>query len=201
MGQFGRQGGTAARQGTRRGTGARRGPAQDDGADEHRPPEPEADPYAVARAIVLRKLTAAPRTRAELADHLAERDVPPDVATSVLDRFTEVGLIDDEAFAHMWVRSRSQGRGLARRALASELRSRGVDDETAAVALEAVGPGEEHASATALVQRRLAASRGLPRDTRIRRLTGMLARKGYSGGVAMAVVREALDGEITDIAP
>jgi regulatory protein len=153
----------------------------------------------VARAIVLRKLTAAPRTRAQLADHLAERAVPQDVATRVLDRFTEVGLVDDEAFASMWVRSRSQGRGLARRALASELRQRGVPDETAAIALEAVGPDDERTAATALVQRRLSSTRGLPRDTRIRRLTGMLARKGYSGGLAMAVVRDALDGEISGI--
>ncbi|MDQ1641262.1 MAG: regulatory protein [Actinomycetota bacterium] len=174
----------------------RRGPLVEDGAGEHRPPEPDADPYSVARAIVLRKLTAAPRTRAQLADDLVQRDVPDEVATRVLDRFTEVGLVDDEAFAQTWVRTRHLGRGLARRALAAELRQRGVADETVSEAIEAVSPDDERASAVALVDRRLAATRGLPRETRIRRLTGLLARKGYSGGLAMAVVREALDNEV-----
>ena len=52
----------------------------------------------------------APRTRKQLAEKLADRDVPADVATAVLDRFEEVQLIDDAEFARMWVRSRSQTR-------------------------------------------------------------------------------------------
>ena len=137
----------------------------------------------------------APRTRAQLADDLRSRDVPDDVADRVLDRFGDVGLVDDQAFAHAWVRTRHAGRGLARRALTSELRHRGVDDETVAEAVEAVGPDEERAAATALVAKRLAATRGLPAEVRTRRLAGMLARKGYSGGLAIAVVRDALSTE------
>ena len=194
---MGRPPGTGRRS---RWSGSSGGPQVEDGAGEQRPPEPAADPESVARTIVLRKLTAAPRTKAQLAADLAERNVPADVATRVLDRFAAVGLVDDEAFAEMWVRSRSQGRGLARRALASELRHRGVPDETAAAALEAISPDDEHATATALVARRLSSTRGLARDARIRRLTGLLARKGYSGGLAMAVVRDALAGETAAIA-
>jgi regulatory protein len=156
------------------------------------PPEPTADPESVARAIVLRKLTMAPRTRAQLADDLRSRDVPEDVATRVLDRFSEVGLVDDEAFAQAWVRSRHAGRGLSRRALAHELRHRGVDDETVAEAVDVIGPDEERAAARDLVARRLPSTRGLPYEARVRRLAGMLARKGYSSGVALGVVREAL---------
>jgi regulatory protein len=197
LGQRGRSQGGRSRRGPRgpRGPRGQRGSAVEDGSGELRPPEPDADPYSVARAIVLRKLTAAPRTRAQLADDLVQRVVPDEVAERVLDRFTDVGLIDDEAFAQTWVRTRHLGRGLARRALAAELRQRGVADETVAEAIEAVTPDDEHASAVALIGRRLAATRGLSRDTRIRRLTGLLARKGYSGGLAMAVVRDALDNE------
>ena len=165
----------------------------DDGPDG--PPRPEADPESVARAIVLRKLTMAPKTRAQLADDLRSRDVPDDVAERVLDRFSAVGLVDDEAFAQAWVSSRHTSRGLARRALSHELRHRGVDDETVAEAVGAISPDDEWTAARDLVARRLPSSRGLPREARMRRLAGMLARKGYSGGLAMAVVRDALSTE------
>ncbi|MGH3973165.1 MAG: regulatory protein RecX, partial [Pseudonocardiaceae bacterium] len=104
--------------------GGQKGPTPGSLADA----TPEADPESVARGLVLRKLTAAPRTRAQLADDLAGRGVPDGVAHRVLDRFTEVGLVDDAAFAESWVRSRHLGRGLSRRALSHELRTKGVDD-------------------------------------------------------------------------
>ena len=159
---------------------------------------PDADPESVARTICLNQLTVAPRTRAQLAQTLAKRGVPDDVSTRVLDRFTEVGLIDDAAYAAAWVESRQAGRGLARRALAQELRRKGVADDVAAEALDTVTTEDERASAEALVRRKLAATRGLPTETRIRRLSGMLARKGYYAGLAYAVVRDALATEGLD---
>jgi regulatory protein len=158
---------------------------------------PEPDPSSVARQILLRRLTAAPRTRAELAADLAARDVPADVAEQALDRFTEVGLIDDAAFADAWVRSRHSTRGLSSRALQRELRNKGVDDETVSAAVDAIDPESELETAAALVARRLPSSRGLDRAARTRRLVGMLARKGYDGGLAMRVVRDALAAEGT----
>ncbi|GAA1511775.1 hypothetical protein GCM10009677_50840 [Sphaerisporangium rubeum] len=154
-----------------------------------------ADPAAVARSICLRLLTLAPRTRAELAQAMRKRNVPDDVAEAVLDRYTEVGLIDDEAYAEAWVSSRHAGRGLARRALASELRNRGVAEETVRDAVDQLDPGQELETARRLVARRLASTAGLEPAARIRRLAGMLARKGYSGGIAYRVVREALESE------
>ena len=160
---------------------------------------PEPDPESVARAILLRKLTAAPRSRAQLAGDLAARDVPEDVAERALDRFTDVGLVDDAAFAESWVRSRHAGRGLSRRALRHELRSKGIDDATAERAVEAVDGDAELAAARRLVARRLPATRGLAAEVRMRRLVGQLARKGYAGGLAVRVVREALDAEGCDL--
>jgi regulatory protein len=162
------------------------------------PPSP-ADPESVARAICLRLLALQPRTRAELAAALAERDVPADAAEAVLARFDEVGLIDDVAFAAAWVETRHRGRGLGRRALAQELRKRGVDNEVVAGALEQLDPDTEEATARALVARRLPASRGLPTASRVRRLVGLLARKGYPQGLAVRIVREALaeEGSVT----
>jgi regulatory protein len=162
-------------------------------------PEDEmGDPESVARGVCLRALTGAPKTRQQLAELLEKRGVPDDAAETVLDRFTEVGLIDDAAFARAWVSSRQSGRGLARRALSAELRAKGVEPEVAAEAVLAVGEDDERETARRLVDRKMGAMRRLDRATATRRLMGMLARKGYNGGLAAAVVREALDDAGSD---
>jgi len=149
-------------------------------------------PENVARQIALRLLESQPRTRADLAQAMARRGVPADAATAVLDRFTEVGLIDDEAFAAAWVTSRHNGRGLGRRALSQELRKRGVDNDTIREAVSTVSADDERDAAATLVERRLRSMTRLPRDTQVRRLVAMLARKGFSQSLAMTVVLEAL---------
>ena len=151
------------------------------------------DPESVARLICLRLLSAAPRTRAQLADALNRRGVPAGAAEVVLGRFTEVGLIDDATFASAWVESRHYGRGLGRRALAAELDRRGVARADVEAAVEQLSPETERATALALVERKLASTAGQPYPARVRRLAGMLARKGYPAGLAFSVVREALD--------
>jgi regulatory protein len=137
-------------------------------------------------------LDHSPRTRSELASAMARRGVPQAAAESVLDRFGEVGLIDDAAFAQAWVDSRHSGRGLARRALASELRRKGIDDEVAADALSSVSSEDEVEVAQALVARKLRSMSGLSREVATRRLVGMLGRKGFGAGLAYRVVSEAL---------
>ncbi|SNS91853.1 regulatory protein [Geodermatophilus pulveris] len=180
--------------------GRRPGPSPDpDGPDAappaggHRAGDDPGDSEQVARSICLRALTGAARTRAQLADLLARRGIPEDVAGSVLDRFGEVGLIDDAAFARAWVTSRQSGRGLARRALKAELRAKGVDGEVAEQAVTLVDDQDEWDAARRLVQRRLPGLRRVDRATAERRLVGMLARRGYGGGLAGWVAREALD--------
>ncbi|GAB2753315.1 regulatory protein RecX [Nocardioides pakistanensis] len=173
------------------------------GADESGAPEavpedpvllgPDADSEEVARKILLDQLTGQARSRAELATKLAKRRVPEHVAQRLLDRFEEVGLIDDAAFARLWVESRGPGRGLGRRALAQELRRKGIDDETARAALDQVEPDDEEEAARALVRRKLRTLRNVDRATATRRLTGMLVRKGHGGDGVWRVVREELD--------
>ncbi|MEV4338657.1 recombination regulator RecX [Streptomyces sp. NPDC049590] len=196
---LGRPGGA---RGERRGRGRRRGfgdaPGEDEGApssarDERG--ESSGDPAERARAICLRLLTGTPRTRKQLADALRKREIPEEVAQEVLDRFEEVGLIDDGAFADAWVESRHHGRGLARRALARELRTKGVDSALIEDAVAQLDSEQEEATARELVARKLRATRGLDRDKRLRRLAGMLARKGYPEGMALRVVRQALEEE------
>jgi regulatory protein len=152
----------------------------------------EPDAYDVARQIVLRQLALSPKSRQQLRDKLRTRNCPDDVAEAVLDRMAAVGLVDDEAYAGMLVRSQQAGRGLARRALARELRTKGVDDETARATLEQIDPESERDRAAQLVAKKLRSMHGLEPVVQKRRLAGMLARKGYPAELAMAVIREAI---------
>lgn len=161
------------------------------GSDADR--QPDADPEQVARTILLRRLNAAPRSRSELEGDLRTRGVPDDVAERVLDRFTEVGLINDETFARMWVESRQRSRGMARPVLRQELRRKGIDVEVAEAALEEIDADDERTRAVELARVKARSLRRLEPQARVRRLVGMLQRRGYSGSVAFSVVREVLD--------
>jgi regulatory protein len=96
----------------------------------------------------------------------------------------------------MLVRSKQATRGLARRALAHELRKHGIDDDLAEEALDEVGTDQERAKAEELVAKRLRTMHGLAPDVQARRLAGMLARKGYPGDIAWPVVRDAVNGSV-----
>jgi regulatory protein len=184
------------------------------------------DQGPAARDECIRLLAVRPRTRAELDTALRRRGYNDDVIAEVLDRYSDVGMIDDEAFARAWVTSRHHSKGLARRALAGELRRKGVADDDVGAALDDLDGDTEVETARTLVERRLRAVRSAPgrtsphrtaaldggpdaetdpdteREERqraqaalIRKLVGMLARKGYPPGLAYRVVKEALAAE------
>jgi len=153
----------------------------------------DSDPFGFARTILLRRLEDQPRSRAELAEALAKKHVPAEIAVALLDRFEEVGLINDADFARQWVQSRQRTRGLAPRVLAMELRRKGVDDEIIGDVLGELDPADAREAAHRLVQKKLRSMASLDDTTRIRRLTAMLARKGYAPQLAFDVVREELE--------
>lgn len=153
----------------------------------------EPDPHSIARKIVLRQLAMGPRSRRQLEDKLRDRGTDPDVGARVLDRMAEVGLVDDEAYAEMFVRSRQETKGLAAQAIRHELRAKGVADDVIDAALEDIDPEHEKDQARALVSRRLRTMRGLDAQVQTRRLAAYLARKGYNFGVAYQVIREAVE--------
>lgn len=156
-------------------------------------PQHEADLESSARAIVLRRLTASARTRHELDEDLTDRGIPPEVIERVLDRFEEVGLVNDAEFAELWVASRHRTRGATRSVLRRELRNKGVNDDLAESALASISSEDELVRARALIDRKLITLRSTSRDHAQRRLVAYLLRRGYQGGVAFAVVSEALD--------
>lgn len=150
-----------------------------------------------AHTLCLRLLTARARTRAELVGQLARRGYSEDVTQTVLHRLEAVGLVDDADFADQWVRSRQTHAGKGKRALAAELRTKGVDEQVIAASLEGIDAGAERVRAEQLVEHRLrreALDEG--DETKVtRRLVGMLARRGYSQSMAVAVVVDALAAE------
>ncbi|OBF10251.1 recombination regulator RecX [Mycobacterium sp. ACS4054] len=149
-----------------------------------------------ARTLCLRLLTARARTRSELHGQLAKRGYPEDVSASVLDRLAAVGLVDDTDFAQQWVRSRRATAGKSRRALAAELRTKGVDREVIAAALSDIDAGAERDRAEQLVRTKLRREALDGDDARVtRRLVGMLARRGYSQNLACEVVLAELAAE------
>jgi regulatory protein len=161
------------------------------------PSTSEASREEQARNLCLRLLTARARTRAELEGQLAKRGYPDDVTALVLDRLTQVGLVDDADFAEQWVQSRRVNAGKGKRALAAELRTKGVDDEVIAATLAGIDAGAERQRAEQLVRDKLRREKlGDDDDTKIaRRLVGMLARRGYSQTMAFDVVKDELAGE------
>ena len=152
----------------------------------------EADPEQVARTVVLRRLSSAPRTRKDLAEDLGRRGIPSDVIDRVLDRFTEVGLIDDAEYARLWVSSRHRSRGTARQSLRHELRAKGITDDDALEALEAIDDDLERARGLALVRSKLPSTGRLEPAARARRLVSMLMRRGYRQAEAVSIVKEAV---------
>lgn len=182
--------------------GGRRNPRDERPTDPG--PTGPADPVAKAKEICLDLLAVRARTKAELRTRLLRRGIEESVADQVLGRLDEVGLVDDAAFAEQWVRSRHTYQGMARRALSAELRRKGVAADLAAEAVSALDSEAEEARARDLVRKRMRTSGPMTSEvTAIRRLVGMLARKGYPEGMAYRVVRDELraagsDAEMLD---
>lgn len=165
------------------------------------PPEeqtPAGDPEAVARIVCLRLLDKRARSRSELEQALRGRGVPDDVAARVLDRFTEVGLVDDAVLARTMAAAQHRERGLARRAVAVKLRNRGLDDQVVADALTEIEAESEPRRARELAERRVRSLSRLPAEVQIRRLVGYLGRKGYSAAVAFEVARSVVSEDAAD---
>lgn len=159
------------------------------------PVELSEEEYATkGRAILLRQLTASSKSRAQLKTKLLEKEIPEHIAEELLERFEEVLLVDDEAFAEGWVRARARSRGLARSAIRRELRDKGIEGDMAETALEQLDDDSEEATARDLLERKLRApSMGVDKEKSVRRLVGMLARKGYGPSMAFRLVNETWD--------
>lgn len=162
------------------------GPQPDgpDGADERH--------KAMGRAG--RYLAARPRTEHEVRAKLADANYEADVVEHVIDRLTELRLLDDRDFALRWVEERSRTRGRAGALLIMELVGKGIPREVAEAAVEEASPAEEdHAATVAATLLRKVAR--LPLTEQAARLQQMLLRRGFAGETAAAGVRAVLPPE------
>ena len=158
-------------------------------ADEHQ------EEVEAARDIVLRRLDRSPAPRAALADPLAVKEVAPDIAEEVLDRLESVGLVDDAAYAAALARTRFAEKGAARRAIAEELRRKGLGEDDIRAALGQIDSDDEGSAALALARKKLSATRHLPWEVRRRRTAALLGRKGYSREATVRALEAAFAEE------
>ncbi|MGJ3509504.1 regulatory protein RecX [Enemella sp. A6] len=147
---------------------------------------------------MLRRLTMRAHSRAELAQALAKRNVPGEVAERVLNRMEQVGLVDDDAFAASWVASRQQRRHLSRRALRAELGRKGLDREVIGEAVNEVDDEDEYTAAVSLARSKLRSYARLEPHVRRRRMAGVLARRGFDASITARVLEEVLGEATTD---
>lgn len=151
-----------------------------------------AEAAEAAKQVLLRRLSHAPRTRKELAKDLKDKDISDEVANVALDRFEEVGLINDQALASNYVSSQHERKGLGKNALRQQLRAKGVSDDVALEAISQISDDQEFQAAFALACKKI---RSLQKDdakTQLRKIVGVLARKGYSSNLAFRVAKEVI---------
>jgi len=143
-----------------------------------------------AKNVLLHQLSRSMKTKHQLLQVLLKREIPEEVAIEVLDRFEEAQLIDDAAFAKAFVSSRLSMGGKSRSAIARELRQKGVADTLIQESLSSLNSEMELELATNLARKRADRLIGLDRDVRYRRLTGFLARRGFSSAVISSALRQ-----------
>lgn len=148
-----------------------------------------------AENVALHALTRRGQSRAEVADLLVRRELPPEVVEAELERLAGVGLIDDVALARDLVDRLRARKKLGASALRAELQRRRLDRDAIEVALATIA--DDHADdelVDELARDRARRLGGLDRVTAERRLVDYLARKGHSGSRAREAARRALDG-------
>ncbi|GAB3696662.1 recombination regulator RecX [Corynebacterium nasicanis] len=154
------------------------------------------------RALLL--LDARARSRHELRGRLLDLEFEASVVDDVLGDLAGVGLLDDAAFATEWVRQRHARRGKSARVLDRELQDKGVDAATRADALAQIDAADEEAMARALAEKKATALREVPSDRaasdkELRRIVGVLARRGFPQGMSLRIAREALDERVAQL--
>lgn len=154
---------------------------------------PDAGPVDVdLERVSMKALGRRSLSQRELERVLRDSGAEEDAVHAEIDRLARVGLLDDEALAQSLVATLQERKGLGRTAIAAELTKRLLSPAAIEYALELVDTGDELARAAEIARKRAAQLRSLDRDTAVRRLTGYLMRRGYSGSTLRAAVEQAL---------
>jgi regulatory protein len=166
--------------------------AADDRAADDRVASTEARAAAKAERVSMSALTRRGMSYREVERSLRARELDDDTVVAELERLAGVGLIDDMALAQNLVGVLQERKGLGRSAIAAELTRRLLAPAAIEYALELVDTGDELGRARELAVKRAAQLRSYDHETAVRRLSGYLMRRGYSGSTVRAAVEHAL---------
>ena len=159
---------------------------------ERRDQRSAVDDPEVVLAAALRFLEARPRSASEVRRRLTGAGYREDLVAAAIARLTELGVLDDEAFARAWVESRDRARQRGERALRSELSQKGIERQLANDVLEARATEQPDADATAArrVLERHASALARVGDPRARRQRAyaLLARSGFDSETAVEAI-------------
>jgi len=139
---------------------------------------------ACQQALLL--LGSRARSEAEVRRNLDKHGIPPAVIEETLERLRGERLLDDGRFAQDWVANRSEFRPRSKRALAVELRQKGL---TEAAIQSATGAVDEESLAYAAAQKRVRRLEGMDWPTFRKKLGEFLARRGFSYEIIAPTVK------------
>ena len=137
------------------------------------------------RTMALRWLHRTDRSRRHLRDRLLDRGGTPEQVDSMLDDFQERGWLDDRRCAQSLARRWNRNGRLAPNALSQRLEAEGIDADIAREIAECDDDRLPVDLAVEIASRRLPRLEHHPRDVIVRRLQGVLARKGYEEDVVI----------------
>ncbi|MBA4506017.1 recombination regulator RecX [Corynebacterium sanguinis] len=163
----------------------------------------EEQTLAPVRTRALRLLDQRARSKSELRSRLISAEFDPELVERVLDSLENSGLVNDAVFASEWVRQRSQRRGKSARALDMELLDKGVAEPVRQEALSQITAEDEEAAARAVAEKKAREVKAAPSDRaeydkHLRRIVGVMARRGYSSALSLRLGREVLDARIAE---
>lgn len=158
------------------------------------------------RKKALRLLDQRSRSMDELRQRLLKsEEFSPALVEEVLESLSASNLLDDQKFAHEWVRQRSAYRGKSKSVLNRELKEKGVSAEYRRQALEQITAEDEATMARKLAEKKVRSINSRPGDYNakqkdLRKVLGMLARRGFSQGMSMSIARDALEARYSELA-
>ena len=163
------------------------------------------DPDLVLAAAA-RFLEARSRSVVEVRRRLTGAGYRPALVEGAIERLTDLGVLDDRAFAEAWIASRDRARPRGERVLRQELLQKGIERSLIDELLEQRRTGEEGAATEPDLQaaRRLLErnARSLARvaDPRQRRTKAyaLLARNGFDPDTCREVAAEMVSPEAVD---
>ena len=135
------------------------------------------DEYERGKEIALRLITNRPRSKKEVRDRMREKEIDEATRDRVVDRFEELDLLDDEAFARYWIDQRARFKPRGRPLLRQELRQKGVDQQIINDLLEET---DDSAAVKQAAEKKARTLTRYPEDQFKKKLTGFLQRRGCS---------------------